>query len=81
MGLSWFVVSIVAILLVQRSALRIVRQANSQDGRGCPRCGFDLSGLPELGQCPECGRWYKIEDVQRQWEEAEAWITRKKPRR
>jgi hypothetical protein len=24
----------------------------------CPACGYDLRGLPEAGQCPECGASY-----------------------
>lgn len=26
----------------------------------CDRCRYDLAGLPDVGQCPECGNPYSI---------------------
>ena len=29
----------------------------------CPKCGYDLNGLPSVGTCPECGRTYGGDEV------------------
>jgi hypothetical protein len=29
-----------------------------REGKGCAHCGYDLSGLDEQGNCPECGKPY-----------------------
>lgn len=31
---------------------------------GCPRCGYNLTGLPG-NRCPECGRWFTWRDLER----------------
>lgn len=37
--------------------------------RLCPFCEYDLRGLGERGQCPECGAWYGPEILRAEWED------------
>lgn len=46
---------------------RLGARAAATGGRVCADCGYDLSGLAEQGECPECARPYIIADVQRYW--------------
>ena len=34
----------------------------------CPHCHYHLEGLPRKHVCPECGRAYDGDELQRQWE-------------
>jgi hypothetical protein len=34
----------------------------------CPQCHYNLQGLPRRHTCPECGRPYDADELQRQWE-------------
>jgi len=55
-----------AVLLRARSLRRRVRRGNY---RFCVRCTYPLAGLPDKHTCPECGKEYRIADVQAQWRE------------
>ena len=46
---------------------RIVRAVRVAGGRLCLRCGFDVSGLPTEGVCPECGVAYSHGESIRKW--------------
>lgn len=46
---------------------RLRRQAVAADGRLCWECGYVLKGLPDRGECPECGTDYDAEDLRRRW--------------
>jgi len=46
----------------------------------CPRCGYALAGLPDSGDCPECGRGYTPKTVERAKKEELAWRRNLSPR-
>lgn len=54
-------------LIVGLAMVRRGRALRRSDYRLCPRCGYDLTGLDDTGQCPECGRAYVTAEVQRFW--------------
>ena len=33
----------------------------------CTQCGYVLSGLPSVHECPECGTSYDVQDVRHRW--------------
>ncbi|MEK6702477.1 MAG: hypothetical protein AABZ53_09450 [Planctomycetota bacterium] len=39
----------------------IRRDWEASDGRLCTDCGYNVSGLPPAGTCPECGHTYDID--------------------
>ena len=39
----------------------------SYDYQVCPSCNYPLKGLPIKHTCPECGKAYDLNDVQRTW--------------
>ena len=47
--------------------LRFARRLVEARGRVCFRCGYDLAGLGDAGQCPECGVPYLVESLREQW--------------
>jgi len=61
----------------RRAALRLCRTAIARAGKSCSYCSFDLRGLAEIGQCPECGRWYSAADLQEVWLSTERWLQKK----
>ncbi len=70
MGLTGLVIiaanlglSIARIYLRGRGS-RIVKE---HDFLICPQCRFDLRGLSDPGRCPECGRTYSKNDLERTW--------------
>lgn len=49
-------------------ALRMLRRRVAGSwGRVCPECGYDLSRLPEQGECPECGAPFTTESLAEVW--------------
>lgn len=43
--------------------------ARSGQVRICPRCEYNLHGLTERAQCPECGVWYGPESLRADWDD------------
>lgn len=54
------VIGIVMILRL-RFMRRLKAKLRAADGALCPDCGYDLRGLAEKGDCPECGRAFERE--------------------
>ncbi len=49
---------------------------NAEDKRGCPSCGYELTGLPEAGQCPECGQRYDFGPSDDPGDATRRWVRR-----
>ena len=46
---------------------RLVRRVIESDRQVCPRCTYDLRGLPNEHKCPECGSTFELEVVRSTW--------------
>jgi hypothetical protein len=73
----WWVLVIVVLFFIGSSVImqiscsgrerrfeRILRESGFSL---CLKCGYNLRGLPEVHNCPECGSPYDIQDVRRVW--------------
>lgn len=58
------------VIILNRRRRAYLRAVSAEDGRFCPVCGYKLRGLPDQGNCPECGEEYTIRSVQRYWRRA-----------
>lgn len=56
----------------RRCTAGIKRAVQAASGRACVRCVYDLGGLGDTGECPECGRRFDIAVDRRSWERAKA---------
>lgn len=54
------------ILMGVRIAL-FARRIERSDGFLCLNCHYDLHGLPDEGDCPECGEAYERTRLERLW--------------
>lgn len=55
---SW--VTLVALVLLVGALVARHRVTRPRLARGCCRaCGYDLTGLEPVGECPECGEAYE----------------------
>lgn len=43
------------------------RRAKAANGRLCLHCGFDMNGLDDSEECPECGSQYNEEEARLEW--------------
>ena len=57
----------IALSLFIHYALRI--RVRRHDYKLCVQCGYDLRGQNPQDRCPECGREFDIDQVQRAWRE------------
>ncbi len=48
----------------------IRRAAAEANGRLCTHCAYNVTGLPVVGRCPECGCAYDVEKDRPLWEDA-----------
>jgi len=46
---------------------RFAKRIAKTDGFLCPNCHYDLHGLADRGDCPECGEAYVREELERRW--------------
>jgi len=46
---------------------RMSRELEGQKYELCLGCAYPLKGLPANHRCPECGREFRLEDVQAAW--------------
>lgn len=58
------------VIILDRRRRGYLRAVSAEDGTSCPVCGYRLRGLPDQGNCPECGEEYTIKSVQRYWRRA-----------
>jgi RNA polymerase subunit RPABC4/transcription elongation factor Spt4 len=49
------------------SRVRGRAQVEDKQFRICPRCRYNLSGLPDPGSCPECGRPFSDDELSELW--------------
>ncbi len=50
-----------------RSYIRFYRKVIKYDYKICLYCGYILVGLPDISNCPECGRTYHVEYLRKVW--------------
>lgn len=55
MPLSTFLPQFVAMFFLIRATRKLKRAFAAAGGRLCTNCVHDLSGLDDVGKCPECG--------------------------
>ncbi len=71
--------TIVIEVLVDRAVVELNKRLESANCHLCRECAYDLSGLPEAHQCPECGCAYIAEELRLYWE---PWLAKfRKPTR
>jgi hypothetical protein len=64
-GLIFFMIIMMIFVHWQ---LRWRKRVQASDYLLCLCCGYTLEGLPEEGNCPECGVDYRSRDCQMVWE-------------
>jgi hypothetical protein len=71
-GMLWFVVIFGFAALRSapiRRRRRLCERAEAANYELCLECGYELQGLPEIHQCPECGADYDKVKVRAVWQE------------
>jgi hypothetical protein len=58
------------IWYTRRHKARIKRAVLAASGRACVACVYDLGGMSDTGDCPECGRRFDIAADRRSWKQA-----------
>ena len=62
-GVTIMVLSL-AVLRARSRAQKLLYDSNC---RICPECRYRLEGLGDSGTCPECGRPFRVRDLQDYW--------------
>ncbi len=62
--LVWVALGVFLLKLKER---RLARRIWDADGRLCPKCAYDLRGLPDRHRCPECGTEYEAASIRSDW--------------
>lgn len=57
-GLITIMLQLGGTILILRARAETSRRLHATNGRLCPRCHYDLSGLDSSASCPECGDSY-----------------------
>lgn len=55
------------VSLQLRGSQRLRSRLRQSDGMLCPRCHYDLAGLSDEGQCPECAEPYSKDRLATAW--------------
>lgn len=68
----WILFGQLAILysglrVLSRGHQALLRSAREHGGRLCVKCHYPLTSLPDEGDCPECGRRYRVDRVIAAW--------------
>ncbi len=62
--------AIVPVGIVCYQQFRLRRQVRNLDYRVCRKCFYNLTGLPDDGLCPECGKPYSRQSLAKHWGKA-----------
>lgn len=65
-GLLAAIAAAVCFFLI-RSFRRVRARLAAAGGLLCWRCGFDLTGTPSPGRCPECGDQFEVASTRARW--------------
>lgn len=66
-GFIIIALGLLGLLLQGIRITRLSRQIAASDGFICLNCHYDLHGLPDDGDCPECGESYQRVRLERLW--------------
>lgn len=68
-AIGWIFCMMFAIILARRRS-HLLRHAKENGYRLCLHCGHSLRGLEgDEGACPECGTHFRINEVERTWQQ------------
>jgi hypothetical protein len=78
-GLKWALMALSLPVILLGDLMR--RAAAARKEPFCIHCGYELTGLPEQGRCPECGSGYTRELIEEYRRDPAWFIQRYKARR